>query len=284
MTASRHGERPDPTYIRFSAWAQRPAATRSPGPTDAGLAPPRTSIHARRSVAVRRGHCRAYRCWPRSEGPRPLRRPAAYHAGRRPRRRRVLRGPCPRGPPPGSVPTASRTTRFLAGSRRPELRPFHLNADLPPVRSPRDDEDRSSSRHRRAGVQRTVTVTSQDSSEGIHVVIPPGTIDGDRIEVPPPLPAAEGPPVVPARPASVPPGATGLTLAATSHVQLTLSPWEAAPRRHHHPRHTGRPVRHRRAPGTCSGRVLTACPPAGIPSPNGPSGNLHAHTHPRAPG
>ena len=31
-------------------------------------------------------------------------------------------------------------------------------------------------------------------------------------------------------------------------------------------------------PGTCSGRVLTV-PAHGIPNPNGPSGNLHAHTH-----
>ena len=107
--------------------------------------------------------------------------------------------------------------------------PFHLNADLP-VRSPRDDETELELTLQESyqGTTRTVTVTSQDSSESIHVVIPPGTIDGDRIEVPTISPRGGGntPPVV-LRVRLVPPEGYRLD-GRDLHVQLTLSPWEAA--------------------------------------------------------
>lgn len=121
-------------------------------------------------------------------------------------------------------------------------------------------------------------MTSQDSSESIHVVVPPGTIDGDRIEVPTISPRGGGntPPVV-LRVRLVPPEGYRLD-GRDLHVQLTLSPWEAALGATITLDTPAGPVSIDVPPGTCSGRVLTV-PAHGIPNPNGPFGNLHAHTH-----
>ena len=147
---------------------------------------------------------------------------ARYDASRVPRRAGppsdpvYSRGPCPPWPATRVRPDRIPHDAFwlAAAGLTP---PFHLNADLP-VRSPRDDETELELTLQESyqGTTRTVTVTSQDSSESIHVVIPPArsTVTGSRS--PPSLHAAAGTP----RPSSCASGscrprATGL-MAATS--------------------------------------------------------------------
>ena len=209
---------------------------------------------------------------------------ARYDAGRIPRRAGppsdagYSRGSCPPWPATRVRPDRIPHDAFwlAAAGLTP---PFHLNADLP-VRSPRDDETELELTLQESyqGTTRTVTVTSQDSCESIHVVVPPGTIDGDRIEVPTISPRGGGntPPVV-LRVRLVPPEGYRLD-GRDLHVQLTLSPWEAALGATITLDTPAGPVSIDVPPGTCSGRVLTV-PAHGIPNPNGPFGNLHAHTH-----
>ncbi|HPK11402.1 MAG TPA: DnaJ C-terminal domain-containing protein [Phycicoccus elongatus] len=206
---------------------------------------------------------------------------ARYDAGRIPRRAGppsdagYSRGSCPPWPATRVRPDRIPHDAFwlAAAGLTP---PFHLNADLP-VRSPRDDETELELTLQESyqGTTRTVTVTSQDSSESIHVVVPPGTIDGDRIEVPTISPRGGGntPPVV-LRVRLVPPEGYRLD-GRDLHVQLTLSPWEAALGATITLDTPAGPVSIDVPPGTCSGRVLTV-PAHGIPNPNGPFGNLHA--------
>ena len=217
MTASRHSEQPlDPTPISDS----RPRPKRQQRRDHPGLPTSGPGTTTRTSIprpAQRRGSPRSpgpTGCWP-IRRPAPATTPAAYHAGP--------------GPPTPVLPRilSPWPATWVRPDRIPHdafwlaaaglTPPFHLNADLP-VRSPRDDETELELTLQESyqGTTRTVTVTSQDSCESIHVVVPPGTIDGDRIEVPTISPRGGGntPPVVPAS-GSCRPRATGL-MAATS--------------------------------------------------------------------
>lgn len=128
------------------------------------------------------------------------------------------------------------------------------------------------------GTSRTVTVTTRESTETIRVSIPPGMIDGERIQVPTTrLPGGrKTAPVVlrvqllPDEPYEV----DGRNI----HLTLPLSPWEAA---------LGGTVTvdTPRGPGmidvpahTSTGRLLTLTG-RGIPNPDGPPGDLYAHAH-----
>lgn len=174
---------------------------------------------------------------------------------------------------PGSTPREA----FWLGA--PTLaHAFHLGTDMP-VGPPADSEEAEveltleESCH---GTTRAVTVTSQHSSETLHVVIPPGVLDGDRIEVPTThLPGGRGTPAVFLRVKLAPLEPYELD-GRDVHVRLLLSPWEAAlgvtitldtPRG---------PVNLDVPAGTCTGQVLSL-PGHGIPNPSGPAGDLCAH-------
>jgi curved DNA-binding protein len=154
---------------------------------------------------------------------------------------------------------------------------FHLGTDLP-TRPPAESEEAEleltveESYH---GTTRTVTVTSHDNTQTLHVVIPPGVIDGDRIEVPTQLPGGRATPAVFLRVRLAPPERYQLD-GRDLHVPLPLAPWEAALGATIALDTPGRPANIEVPAGTCTGHVLTL-PGLGIPNPTGPAGDLHAH-------
>ena len=128
------------------------------------------------------------------------------------------------------------------------------------------------------GTTRTVTVTSPDHTESVHVAIPPGVIDGDRIEVPTThLPGGRDTSAVFLRVRLAPHERYELD-GRDLHVRLPLSPWEAA---------LGSTIALDTPAGlaaidvpagTCTGHELTL-PGYGLPNPAGPAGHLYVHAH-----
>lgn len=156
---------------------------------------------------------------------------------------------------------------------------FHLGADLPPPSSREDDVDveltLEESYH---GTTRIVTVTSHDHQESSQVVIPPGVIDGDRIDVPTThLPGGGACRPVFLRVRLAPDQRYRLD-GRDVHVRLPLSPWEAALGVTIGLDTPGGPAPVEVPANTCTGHVLTL-PERGIPNPTGPAGNLYAHAH-----
>jgi curved DNA-binding protein len=126
------------------------------------------------------------------------------------------------------------------------------------------------------GASRTVRVTDRGQVETVQVVIPPGVITGEQVQVRlTHLPAGHGDPTVSLR----------VRLAAHErfrvdgrdvHVALPLSPWEAALGASITIDTPAGAALFRAQPGTSTGDVLTA-PGRGLPNPAGAPGDLHAH-------
>ena len=207
---------------------------------------------------------------------------ARYDATRAPRRTRT---PTASHHGPWSPWTASRTnpgrTRreaiWLGG---PSLaNAFHLGFDLP-SRSVENEEAEleltiEESYH---GTTRTVTVTSHDRTESVHVDIPPGVIDGDRIEVKTThLPGGRDTPAVFLRVRLAPHERYELG-GRDLHVRLPLSPWEAALGSTIAFETPAGPIDLDVPAGTCTGHELTL-PGCGLPNPAGPAGHLYVHAH-----
>jgi len=127
------------------------------------------------------------------------------------------------------------------------------------------------------GATRTVTVTSDKDTQRLHVVIPAGAIDGDRVEVPIWRPGGPTAPAVFLR----------VRLAAHEryrvdgrdlHVSLPLSPWEAALGASIEIAIPAGQAAIDVPAGIATGQTLTLAG-RGIPNPAGPAGDLHAHAH-----
>lgn len=156
---------------------------------------------------------------------------------------------------------------------------FHLGTDGPANPSGHEEAELELTLEESyQGTTRTVTVTSHHGSESIHVTIPPGLIDGDRVEVPTTHLAGgrDARPVLLRVGLVVPEGyqLDGRDL----HVRLPLSPWEAAVGATIALDTPAGPVTIEVPAGTCTGHLLTL-PAHGIPNPTGPAGNLYAHAH-----
>ncbi|HKX66271.1 MAG TPA: DnaJ domain-containing protein, partial [Intrasporangium sp.] len=113
---------------------------------------------------------------------------ARYDAARAPRRSRTSTGShhASWSPPSTGRARPGSTPREALWLGVPTLtHAFHLGTDTA-ARPPPDEEAEleltlEESCH---GTTRTDTVTSHDNTESVHVAVPPGLIDGDRIEVP----------------------------------------------------------------------------------------------------
>lgn len=215
---------------------------------------------------------------------------ARYDAGRAPRRTRTTSastGPHRGSWSPWSTSRAQpRVTPFEAFPLGGPIvaHAFHLGTDTPARPSPDEEAELELTLEESyLGTTRTVTVTSNDHSDTIHVVIPPGLVDGDRIEVATThLPGGRNSPAVFLRVRLTPhhryqPDGRDL------HVRLALSPWEAALGATIALDSPAGPVTIDVPAGTCSGQVLTL-PGRGLPNPAGAAGNLFAHAHIVVPG
>lgn len=156
---------------------------------------------------------------------------------------------------------------------------FHLGTDTPAEPSGHEEVELQLTLEESChGTTRTVTVTSHHGSASIHVAIPPGVIDGDRIEVPTThlRGGRDALPIFLHVRLVVPEGyqLDGRDL----HVGLPLSPWEAALGTTIALDTPAGPVTIDVPAGTCSGHLLTL-PAHGLPNPTGPPGSLHAHAH-----
>ncbi len=181
---------------------------------------------------------------------------------------------------PGATPqwgpdVVSRAASLFGG---PSLgRPFHLGADVPdPARADEETGFDLSLEEAYHGTWRTVTVTSNNRTDTVRITIPPGTISGQRIEVPlTHLPGGRAMRAVVLRASLVP--AEGYRVEGRDvHLSLALSPWEAA---------LGATValdtavgvlRVEVPAGTSSGQQLIL-PGRGIPNPSGPDGDVCVH-------
>ena len=185
---------------------------------------------------------------------------------------------------------APRKTRTATGARRESWSPWatswtprasmphavYLGADTtaPPVESEEAELDLTLEECCQ-GTTRTVTVTSQHSSESVHVAIPAGVIDGDRIEVPTTtLRGGRKAPSVFLR-VRVAPHQRYQRDGRDLHMALALSPWEAALGTHIAIDTPSGLVQFDVPAGTSTGHLLTL-PGRGIPHPTGPPGDLYA--------
>lgn len=196
-----------------------------------------------------------------------------------------------RGSRPHTVPQRAAWPPWAAARARPATSPadtvwlggpslsraFHLGTDQPTRASQVEEAELELTLEESClGTTRTVTVTSQHGSESIHVTIPPGVMDGDRIEVRTTDLAngADAPPVVLRARLRAPEGCqiNGRDL----HVRVPVSPWEATLGGTITFDGPAGPVTLDVPAGTCSGHVLTL-PAHGIPNPTGAAGSLYVH-------
>jgi len=209
---------------------------------------------------------------------------ARYDASRAPRRTRPPSGPPHDAWSPWTIgrvrPGSTRGEALWLGgpsvAQAFHLDAFRLGSDRP-ARPPQDEEAEleltlEESYH---GTTRTVTVTSHDNTQSLHVVIPPGMIDGDRIEVPTQLPGGRASPAVFLRVRFAPDERYQLD-GRDVHVPLALSPWEAALGASIEIDTPAGPMTLDVPAGACTGQALTL-PGCGIPNPTGPAGDLYAH-------
>jgi curved DNA-binding protein len=209
---------------------------------------------------------------------------ARYDAQRAARRSAVLH------PPASASPGWSRATTsrpragtgadgvFWLGAPGFFSRAFGLGADVPRGPAVREEEVELELSVEEAyrGTSRTVTVTSRHGTDSVCVAIPPGSVTGQRIEVPLTHLAGSRPP---------PPVILRVRLAPHEryhvdgrhvHLQLPLSPWEAVLGATVALETPAGPTTVNVPAGTSTGHVLTL-PGHGIPDPAGPPGDLCLH-------
>lgn len=176
-----------------------------------------------------------------------------------------------RWPPPAAPHPA-----FWLGGPHSSADPFHIGRDPDDAVAAGGEEAdvEISVEEAYRGAFRTITVSGHGRTDSTPVTIPPGAITGQRIPVPLcHLPGGRGIPKVVLRVRMLPHERYRVE-GRDVHVQLPLSPWEAALGTAATIDIPTNPVAVAVPPCTSSGHVLTV-PGEGIPNPAGPSGDLH---------